>query len=221
VTTVAPRGEIRARVLIAADHVATRTGMRLALAGSAECSEAEDANSAIEAALRHRPDVCVVDFIPAGRGIQAAAEITSMLPEAAVVVMTERLDEDEFLAAVRAGASGYVLEGIDPLRLPHMIRSILRGEAAVPRSLVPRLIDEFRGRERRRKLMIKGGRPVELTSREWDVVEALRRGLTTRETATLLSISEVTVRRHVSTVHRKVGVTSRRQLLQLLEELPT
>ena len=207
----------RARVLIAADHPATRTGVRLALADAADCSEADDADSAVAAAVREQPDVCVVDFDPPGRAIRAAAEIIAKVPRASVVVMTRRIDEEEFIAAVRAGAIGYLLEGIDPARLPHVVRSLMRGEAAVPRALVPRLIDELRGREgRRRHLDLSERRRVELTAREWEVVDLLRKGMSTRSIAELLGISAVTVRRHVSAVHGKLGIRSRAELLRLL-----
>lgn len=216
-SALAARSDVRARVLIAADHLATRTGVRLALAADADCSEAEDADAAVAAALRDKPDVCVVDFDPPGRGIRAAAQITSQVPGAAVVVMTRRIDEDEFIAAVRAGATGYLSESVDPARLPHVVRGLMRGEAAVPRILVTRLIDELRGREpRRRHLELHERRRVELTPREWEVVESLRQGMSTREVAELLGIASVTVRRHVSSVHQKLGVRSRAELLRLL-----
>ena len=202
--------------LVAADHLATRTGVRLALAGAADCSEAGDTDSAVAAALREQPDVCVVDFDPPGRAIRAAAEIVSKVPRASVVVMTRRIDEEEFIAAVRAGAIGYLPEGVDPARLPYVIRSLMRGEAAVPRALVPRLIDELRGREGRRHLDLFERKPVELTGREWEVVDLLRKGMSTRSIADLLGISAVTVRRHVSAVHGKLGVNSRAELLRLL-----
>jgi two-component system nitrate/nitrite response regulator NarL len=214
---VAPVGAVRARVLIAADHLATRTGFRLALADAADCSEAGDADAAVEAAVRDQPDVCVVDFDPPGRAIRAAAAISSKVPRASVVVMTRRIDEEEFIAAVRAGAVGYLPEGVNPARLPYVVRSLMRGEAAVPRALVPRLIDELRGREgRRRHLHLHERKRVELTAREWEVVDLLRKGMSTRGIAELLGISAVTVRRHVSAVHGKLGIRSRAELLRLL-----
>jgi two-component system, NarL family, nitrate/nitrite response regulator NarL len=204
-------------VLIAADHVATRTGMRLALADAAECSEAGDAEAAVAAAVREKPDVCVVDFDPPARAIRAAAEITAKVPQASVVMITHRIDEDEFVAAVRAGATGYLAQGVDPSRLPHVVRSVMRGEAAVPRVLVARLIDELRGRDgRRHHLELHERRRVELTAREWEVVDLLRQGMSTRSVAETLGISAVTVRRHVSAVHGKLGVRSRAELLELL-----
>jgi DNA-binding NarL/FixJ family response regulator len=216
-TALAAPARAKARVLIAADHPATRTGFRLALADAADCSEAVDAATAIAAAIRDQPDVCVVDFVPPGRAIRAVAEITSKVPGASVVVMTRRIDEEEFIAAVRAGAIGYLPEALDPARLPHVVRSLMRGEAAVPRAFVPRLIDELRGREgRRRHLDLYERSRVELTAREWEVVDLLRKGMSTRSIAELLGISAVTVRRHISAVHGKLGVRSRAELLRLL-----
>jgi two-component system, NarL family, nitrate/nitrite response regulator NarL len=215
-TALAAPAGVKARVLIAADHLATRTGVRLALGSAADCSEADDTEAAVATAVRDQPDVCVVDFDPPGRAIRAAAEITSKVPRAAVVVMTRRIDEEEFIAAVRAGAIGYLPEGVDPARLPYVISSVMRGEAAVPRALVPRLIDELRGREGRRHLDLYQRKRVELTGREWEVVDLLRKGLSTRAIAELLGISAVTVRRHISAVHAKLGVQSRAELLRLL-----
>ena len=205
----------KVRVLIAADHGATRTGIRLALSDSADVSEADDAEAAVDMAVRDRPDVCVVDFTPPGRGIRAAAEITTRLPGAAVVVMTDHVDEEEFLDAIQAGATGYVSQQIDPSRLPHVIRDVMRGEAAVPRALVMRLLDEFRGRERRR-VALRDRRGIELTEREWQVVDGLLHGMSTKQIAERLGIHEVTVRRHISAVYQKVGVRTRSELLDVL-----
>jgi DNA-binding NarL/FixJ family response regulator len=207
---------VKARVLIAADHDATRLGIRLALAGTADCSETDDAAAAVELAVRDRPDVCMLDFSAPGSGITAVSEIRARLPGATVVLITERFDEDEFLAAIEAGASGYLSQRIDPSRLPDVIRGVMRGEAAVPRVLVTRLMEELRGRERRRHLELEGRPGVELTGREWEVVDAFRDGLTTREIAQRLGIAEVTVRRHISAVQQKLGVHRRSELLQLL-----
>jgi DNA-binding NarL/FixJ family response regulator len=81
-----------------------------------------------------------------------------------------------------------------------------------------RLLDEFRGRERRR-LALRERRGVELTEREWQVVECLRHGMTTRQIAERLGIREVTVRRHISGVHHKVGVRTRSELLDMLDSV--
>ena len=199
----------RVRVLIAAGEDATRTGVRLALSDAADCDEVDDGEAAA-AAVRGHPDVCVV------RSVRTAAEITSKLPSAAVVVMTERIDENECLAAIYAGAAGYVSDQIDPSRLPHVIRDVMHGGTAVPRAVVGRLVSELRGRERRRHLALRERPGVELTAREAQIVDGLRRGQSTREIAQGLGISEVTVRRHISGVHAKLGVRRRADLLELL-----
>jgi DNA-binding NarL/FixJ family response regulator len=210
---------VRARVLIAGDQRATRAGVRLALAGAADCTESDEADAAVEAAARDRPDVVFVDFNPSSRGIRATAAITAGRPDAVVIVMTRALDEDEFVSAVRAGAAGYISESVDPERLPHVMRSLMRGEAVVPRMLVARLIEELRGRDRRRRhLELSEHRRIELTPREWEVLELLRQGISTRSIGEQLGISAVTVRRHIGTVHQKAGTGSRGELLALIND---
>ena len=93
---------------------------------------------------------------------------------------------------------------------------VMRGEPAVPRQFVSRLIDELRGRERRRHLTLPDQRRVELTAREWQVVELLQQQLPTGKIAAELGISQVTVRRHLSAVAAKLGVSSRSEVLDLL-----
>jgi len=216
-SALAVESDPKTSVLIAADHQPTRMGVRLALAGAAECFEAGDADEAVEVAVRDRPNVCFVDFDSPERSIRAAAEITAKVQDSSVVVMTPRIDEDEFIAAIRAGAVGYLSQGVDPARLPFVVRGVMRGEAAVPRALVARLLDELRGHEgRRRHLDLTEGRSAELTAREWEVVTLLRQGLATRTVAELLGISAVTVRRHLSTVQHKVGAGSRTELVTML-----
>lgn len=206
----------RAHVLIAADRLPTRIGLRLALEAEADCTEADDAESAVAAAVRDRPDVCLLDLETPGHGLRTVNEIVARVPSSAVIVLTDRVDENEFLALVRAGASGYLPHHLDPSRLPFVVRGVMRGEPAVPRLFVSRLIDELRGRERRRNLMLPEQPRVELTPREWEVVELLRQRLPTREIAAELGISQVTIRRHLSAVAHKLGVSSRSELLRLL-----
>src|SRR5262249_35411529 len=158
----------------------------------AVCTEADGSESAVAAAVRERPDVCLLDFDSTGRGLRAVSEIVARAPGVVVIVLTKNLAEDEFLAAVRAGASGYLPQGVDPARLPYVVRSVMRGEAAVPRHFVTKLIDDLRGPERRRRsIVLPGDRRVELTSREWEVVELLRQGRSTKEIALELEISQV------------------------------
>jgi DNA-binding NarL/FixJ family response regulator len=206
----------RAQVLIAADRLPTRVGLRLALESEADCTEVSDADSAVDAAERDRPDVCVLDLAAASQRLRAATEIAAKSPSSAVIVITALLDETEFMALVRAGAAGYLPETVDPARLPHVVRDVMRGETAVPRRFVSRLVAELRGRDRRRNVILPEARRVVLTGREWEVVELLQRRLDTRTIAGTLGISQVTVRRHLSAVEQKLGVSTRRELLELL-----
>ncbi|MBD0349345.1 MAG: response regulator transcription factor [Thermoleophilia bacterium] len=209
-----------ARVVVADDHAPTRAGVRLALEGRGftVCGEATDALSAIDAAIRERPDVCLLDIHMPGGGIRAAAEITARLPDTAVVMLTVSRNDDDLFNALRAGASGYLLKDTDPERLPHALRGVLAGEAALPRSLVAHLIDEFRARERRRSVPLVGRRSVTLTSREWEVLEMLRENLPTGEMAKRLGISDVTVRRHVGGILKKLRVRTRKEAVSLLRD---
>jgi len=205
------------RVLIADDHPMARVGVRIALerGGFKVCAEAADADSAIDAAERELPDICLLDIQMPGSGIHAAEEIGKRVPDSAIVMLTvSRIDTDLF-DALRAGATGYLLKDIDPTRLPLVLRRVLDGEAALPRHLVALVIDEFRERGRRRPLLKRRG--VVLTDREWEVLELMSQGLTTFEIADRLFIEPVTVRTHVSAILKKLHVSSRKAALQLIQ----
>jgi DNA-binding NarL/FixJ family response regulator len=206
----------RAHVLIAAERLPTRVGLRLALEPEARCTEVADAQSAVNAAVRDRPDVCLLGLDLDGQGLRAVNEIASRVPSAAVILLTSRPDEEEFMAAVRAGASGYLTQSLDPARLPHVVRGALRGEPAVPRKFVSRLLDELRTREHRRTFVLADKGRVSLTTREWEVVELLLRSASTAEIATQLGVAPVTVRRHVGSVEQKLGVSTRAEVVALL-----
>jgi DNA-binding NarL/FixJ family response regulator len=216
--TLETKAQTRPRVLIIADHLATRVGMRLALSKEADCAEADNVEDALATVVREQPDVCVIDLDPPARGIRTAARITEKATGISVIILTSRVDADEFIAAMRAGAVGYLPEGFDPGRLPHVVNGVLRGEAAVPRVMVARLVSELRGRDgKRRRLTLRGRKSAELTAREWEVLDLVRRGESTRSIAERLGISAVTVRRHASSGNRKLGVRTREELMQLLQ----
>jgi DNA-binding NarL/FixJ family response regulator len=206
------------RALIADDHALARAGIRESLeAGGFEVvAEAADASSAVELAQLERPDVCVLDVHMPGGGIGAAAEIGRLLPDTAVVMLTVSRNDGDLFDALRAGAAGYLLKDTDPARLPHALRGVMAGEAAVPRELVARVIDEFRSGGRRRRLPAIGRRGAELTSREWQVLDMLAEGLTTAQLAERLFVSPVTVRRHVSAILRKLDVPDRDAAVELM-----
>lgn len=206
------------RVLVAHHHAATRAGVHESLEGAEFLivGEAADTNGAVELARRERPDVCLLDPELPGNGIKAAEEITSTMPGTSVVMLSRCDRTGGLLDALRAGAVGYLLLETDPERLPHALRGVISGEAAIPRRLVARLIEEFRARESRRVVSIVDGPAAELTSREWEIVEMLRDGLSTAQVADRLLLSPVTVRRHISRVAQKLGADDRRSLLSLI-----
>jgi DNA-binding NarL/FixJ family response regulator len=211
--------EEKFRILIADDHPPTRAGVKAALEkdGFVVCAQAADAQAAIEAARAERPDVCLLDIHMPGDGIHAAETISRELPDAAVVMLTVSRSDGDLFNALRAGASGYLLKDIDPARLSLALRGVLEGEAALPRRLVALLIEEFRERKRRRRIPLVGRRGVELTDREWEVLELMKQGLGTEEIAARLFISPVTVRTHVSAILKKLHVPTREAALELLD----
>jgi DNA-binding NarL/FixJ family response regulator len=207
-------------VVLADDHAPTRAGVKAALerAGFKVVAEEADAPGAVAAAEREAPDVVMLDIHMPGNGISAAADITHAHPDVAVVMLTVSRDDSDLFDALRAGALGYLLKDTDPDRLPYALRGVLAGEAALPRALVARVVDEFRERGRRRRLPLVKQKGVELTSREWEVLELMREDLSTAEIAERLFISQVTVRSHIAAVLRKLRVPDRKAALKLLEE---
>ena len=208
-------------VVIADDHPSARAGIRDSLEGHgfAVIAETGDAASAVEAVLRLEPDVALLDVFMPGGGIAAAQRIHEALPEIAIVMLTVAADDEHLFAALRAGASGYLLKDTDPARLPAALTGVLCGEAALPRALVARVITEFQGRSRRR-VPLFGKRPgVALTPREWEVLEHLRSGKSTAEAAKALGMAPVTVRTHVAAILRKLQVPDRTTAFKLLEDI--
>jgi DNA-binding NarL/FixJ family response regulator len=206
------------RVLIGDDHVPTRTGVRMALsrAGIDVCAEAGSAAASVEAAIRERPDVCLLDVHMPGGGTSAASTITSRLPETVVLMLTVSHDDDDLFEALRRGAFGYLVKDMDPAALPAAIRSAARGEPPLSPSMAARLVEEFRhGRETRRAFAVPG-RPA-LTSREYDVLELLGEGASTAAIASRLFVAPVTVRRHISSILEKLGVDTREEAIRLFQ----
>lgn len=170
---------------------------------------------AIASAELHRPDVVLLDIHMPGGGIAAAERISAVLPDSTAVMLTVSRNDGDLFSALRAGASGYLLKAIDPDRLPLALEGVLRGEAALPSNLVARLMEEFRGRGRRR-MTLPNRQAVSLTTREWEVLELMGEGLRTAQIAERLQVSAVTVRTHVSAILRKLHVKDRAEAVELL-----
>ena len=210
---------MKPRVLIADDHPPTRAGVRAALErdGFVVCAEVSTAQEAVAEALRTVPEICLLDIHMPGSGIAAAATIAEALPRTDVVMLTVSDGDDDLFDALQAGAAGYLLKDTNPARLGPALRGLLNGEALLPRPLVAKLIAEFRDQSARRRLPIFGTRGAQLTRREWQVLEFLRDGLTTREIAARLFVSRSTVRTHIAAILRKMDAPTREAALELLE----
>jgi DNA-binding NarL/FixJ family response regulator len=214
---VATRDSGRPSVLLVGQNASTRAGVRLALESSIDCYDARTPAEAAAVAAVAFPSVCFVTAEP-NHEMRIVSELAAAVPYAQIVVLTQRVRVDELIAAVRAGAVGYLSEDVDPDRLPFVVRGVMRGEAAIPRALVSRLVDELRERRKRRVLLLESRRAVDLTTREWEVLEQLRRRATTKEIAKTLAISEVTVRRHVGTLLNKLEVRDRKAAVALVDD---
>jgi two-component system nitrate/nitrite response regulator NarL len=210
------------RVLIADDHAPTRDDVREALGRDERfgaCLLAADAAEAIQAAVRERPDVCLLDIRMPGSGLAAAWEIAARLPQTKIVMLTVSDDDADLFAALRAGADGYLLKTMNLKRLPDVLDGIFSGEAAMSRVLVARVIEHFRGREPRWRQRVAddsfGGR---LTSREWEVLALLAHGHSTSGIARRLVLSSSAVRAHIAAIVRKLGVSDRSAAIELFRQ---
>jgi DNA-binding NarL/FixJ family response regulator len=205
------------RVLIADDHPAIREGVRAALdrGGLAVCAAVSDADTAIAQAIELRPDVCLLDIAMPGNGLRAVAEISAKVPETVILMLTVSEKSEDLFEALRSGAGGYLLKSIDPVRLPVVINAALNGEVIIPRDLTARLVERIHDPGGRAPLQSADGRTVELTPREWDVLELFADGLDTNEVAGRLFVRNITVRRHISDVMRKLRVHTREDAIRL------
>jgi DNA-binding NarL/FixJ family response regulator len=206
------------RVLIADDHAPTREDVRRALEGDKRfsvCAEVADAVEAVQAALRERPDVCLLDIRMPGSGLAAAWEIASRLPRVKIVMLTVSEGDNDIFAALRAGAHGYLLKTMNLKRLPDALHGVCSGEAAMPRTLVARVLEEFHGREPRWRSLAADEPGERLTSREWEVLELLAQGRSTAEIAQRLVLSASAVRAHITSIVRKLAVADRAEAAEL------
>jgi DNA-binding NarL/FixJ family response regulator len=212
----------RARVLVADDHAPTREDIRAAVEADDRftvVAVAADAAGAVDAAVRERPDVALLDMRMPGSGAAAAWEITARLPDTRAVMLTISCSDEDLFAALRAGACGYLLKTMPFAALGDELAGVLDGRVALPPELVGRLVEEFRDTAPRRRALL-GGRAADaqLTSREWQVLDYLRQGLATAEIARRLFVSPATVRSHVAAVLRKLRVPDREAAVRLFRD---
>ncbi|TML72602.1 MAG: response regulator transcription factor [Actinobacteria bacterium] len=206
------------RILLVDDHPLTRSALSALLLqhGFDVVGEAADGKEAIAKAGALRPDLVLLDLsMPGVDGLTALPLLREAAPECEVVVLTASAVEENLLGAIRAGAAGYLLKSEPPARIVQFLRGVAQGEAALSGSVARRLLEQVR---------TNGGRgtgvPDEiaeaLSARELEVLLLLDDHLGTDEIAKRLFISEHTVRSHVKSLLRKLGVSSRREALEAL-----
>ena len=208
-------------IVLVDDEPLTRTSLRQLLddAGFDVRAEAGDAETAIDACVRERPRLCLVDLNISGGGIRVVREVSQRVPETLMVVLAASPSRADLMDAIRAGASGYLVKSMDPTRIAHALRGELAGEAAIPRFLVTELVRDLQTLGRHRVVAGEHGR-VELTTREWEILELMCSGLSGPTIAKRLMLSPVTVRRHTCEAVRKLGVQDREEAIALLQERP-
>jgi DNA-binding NarL/FixJ family response regulator len=192
-------------------------GVRMSLmrGGFRVVAEAPDSAGAVSAVLREHPDVCLLDVRMPGGGIEAARRLTNEAPATAVVMLTVSNSTDDLIAALRAGAVGYLPKDTHPDRLPAALCGVLKGEAALPRALVGHVLTHFRDYVAVVADPVRVG-GVELTARESQILRMLSSGLSTAEIGEALSLSPITIRRHVSSGVAKLGVADRSAALRAI-----
>ena len=200
------------RVLIVDDHAPFRAGLRALLASVPEmevAGEAENGEDAIRAAASLQPDVILMDIqMPGMNGIEATRLIYQSSPHIGVIVLTMFEDDDSVFAAMRAGARGYLLKGADQTEILRALHSVGSGEALFGPGIARRLINFFN------QVQPQAQNPFpELTEREREVLEMIARGSNNAEIASALTLSQKTVRNHVSNIFNKLQVADRAQAI--------
>ncbi len=198
------------RVVLVDDHPVFRDGLRAALEGVADVEvvgEGADGEEAVSLALALQPDMILLDLaMPTMTGLDAMRRLRELTPDVRVLVLTMAEDADSLAAAMRAGARGYLLKGIDREGVLRAIRACVEGELIVGAGLSDQLAMLFAPSVTQRARPFAG-----LTDREHDVLELLAGGMTNLAIARRLFLSDKTVRNHVSTIMAKLGVSSRHE----------
>jgi DNA-binding NarL/FixJ family response regulator len=206
------------RILLVDDHPLTRSALSglLTQHGFEVVGEAEDGGEAVARAEELQPDLILLDLsMPGVDGLTALPRLREAAPSCEVVILTASGTEENLLGAIRAGAAGYLLKSEPPERIVGFLRGVANGEAALSGAVARRLLEQVR---------TSGGRGTGvpdsiaelLSARELEVLLLLDEHLGTDEIAKRLYISEHTVRSHVKSLLRKLGVSSRRDALEAL-----
>ena len=208
------------KILIVDDHDLSRkelSGLISAqpdMSVSAACASVRDA---VQQVRRLHPDLILVDFnLSDGTGLDAARLILAAQPEARIIFLTNQDEDERLFAAVRLGVKGLLMKNIPADRLLAALRGVERGEAAITREMTARLMGEF---ARRNRPSGQAASPFAgLTARELQVVRELATDATNSEIAERLFISENTVRNHMHNILKKLGMSNRREVINLARQ---
>jgi NarL family two-component system response regulator LiaR len=197
------------RVLIVDDHEIVRKGIRALLGTKRDIQvigEACDGAEAVALAQTYHPDVVLMDLLmPKMDGIQATQEISALLPDTRVLVLTSFATDEHVFPAIKAGALGYLLKDSGPQELVQAIRQVYRGEPSLEPSIARKVLAELSSPPQ------KPLTPDPLTSRELDILRLIAQGQSNKEIAGILVIAEETVHAHVSNILSKLHLASRTQ----------
>ncbi len=195
-------------VLIVDDHAVVRQGLRtfLELQDDIEVvGEAENGAQAVDQTRQHGPDVVLMDLVmPEMDGIEATRRISALRPDTKVIALTSFAADDKVFPAIKAGASGYQLKDVSPSDLADAIRAAHRGETQLHPEVAKKLMDQVAGGA-------EEPAPEELTERELEVLRLVASGLSNKEIAQELTISDKTVKTHISSILSKLHLADRTQ----------
>jgi two-component system nitrate/nitrite response regulator NarL len=197
------------RILLADDHPLFRDGVSRTLQSETDIeivAECEDASTAVRMAIDWLPDVALLDISMPGSGIEAARKISAACPVVKIAMLTVSEQDDDVIAALQAGARGYVLKGIRGGELINIVRAIHRGESYVSPSLAAKLLTEMRSKE---DTGDHADPLSDLTHREEQILRGVARGLSNREIGAELSIQEKTVKHYMTNILQKLQVRNR------------
>jgi len=198
---------MKTRLMIVDDHEVVRMGLKAALEVEDDfnvVAEAGNGRDAIDKARAHQPDIVLMDVRMDGMdGIEACREIRNELPATKVLMLTSFAEEETVVAAVLAGAAGYVLKNVARARLLEALRSVARGESLLDSKVTRGVLAKLMAGDGK-----KSGRDV-LTEREHEVLVLIADGATNKEIAAKLVVSENTARNHVSHILGKLGFSRR------------
>ena len=198
------------RVLIVDDHGVVRQGLRTYLEVLDDIEvigEAENGSEAVAQVRQHQPDVVLMDLVmPEMDGIEATRQVSAISPSTRVVVLTSFADDEKVFPAIKAGARGYLLKDVSPAELANAIRAVQAGETHLHPEITKKLVEQLASPKPDQEPL-----PDDLTPRELEVLRLIAQGMNNRQIALALTISEKTVKTHVSNILSKLHLADRTQ----------